>query len=75
VQLTNLTGGAVLSPLSVADVQIQISDSTPPVRGSSGSGGFEYLSLLLLGILQFLRPLLTALGRLRTRHGAGRIPL
>jgi hypothetical protein len=53
VELSNPTGGAVIGPRSSATVRIQMSDQPPPKLG--GGGVFGYLSLLLLGVMTFLR--------------------
>lgn len=62
VELSNPTGGAVIGPRSSATVTIAASDQPPPPpppppKPSSGGGGgaFGYLSLLLLGLITFLR--------------------
>ena len=55
VELSNPTGGAVIGPQSSATVHIRISDQPPPEPASGGGGVFGYLSLLLLGVMTFLR--------------------
>jgi hypothetical protein len=59
VQLSNPAGGAVLGPQSTARVTIRANDQLPPnvVRGSvdGGGGAFDFLSLLLLGLLRTMR--------------------
>ena len=52
VELSNPTGGAVLGPASTARVEIARNDPRPP---SSGGGALGYVSLLLLGVMQFMR--------------------
>jgi hypothetical protein len=59
VQMSNPTGGALLGPQSTARVTIRANDQLPPnvVRGSvdGGGGAFDFLSLLLLGLLRTMR--------------------
>jgi len=55
VELSNPTGGAVIGPQSSATVRIEMSDQPLPEPASGGGGVFGYLSLLLLGVMTFLR--------------------
>ncbi len=55
VELANPTGGAVIGSPSSILVQIAGNDQPPPRPASSGGGAFGFLSLLLLGMTNFLR--------------------
>ena len=57
VELSNPTGGAVVGPRSSTTFTISANDQPPPPPPDSGGGGgaFGYLSLLLLGVIRFLR--------------------
>jgi uncharacterized delta-60 repeat protein len=54
VQLSNPIGGAVLGPVSTARVLIAPSDQVASAP-SGGGGAFDFLSLLLLGLLRTIR--------------------
>jgi uncharacterized delta-60 repeat protein len=58
VELSNATGGAVIGPRASTTVQIVGNDQPPrprPRPAEGGGGAFGFLSLLLLGIMNFLR--------------------
>ena len=55
IQLSNPTNGASIGPRSSAIVNILASDVPPSNQVSSGGGAFGYLSVLLLGVIAFLR--------------------
>jgi len=55
VELSDPTGGAVLGSLTTATVRILANDQPPPQRPSTKGGAMDYLSMLLLGLLGWLR--------------------
>ncbi len=62
VELSNPTGGAIIPQANKATVSILANDQPPrQPPASRGGGAFDYLSLLLLGVMTFLRSPRTAI--------------
>jgi hypothetical protein len=60
VELSNPTGGAILGPRTVGSVTIEANDAPPlppppPPNRGGGGGSMGFLSLLLLGLAEFMR--------------------
>jgi uncharacterized delta-60 repeat protein len=61
VELSNPTGGAILGPRTVGSVTIEANDAPlpppppPPPNRGGGGGSTGFLSLLLLGLAEFMR--------------------